>query len=191
MYKFGRNSHRALFICPQKLKKHFCFFTGENLVPEQKIKTKEDHEKRRTATRTQPQLQRPDGVQLPAVSRGLGLTGSSETSPSAAKYQHSGIHVSGKRQLFLVFLHRGDEFSPSGAWHVTTLVGTRIRNVVLKSVYYFVIYWTGVNNFFEEYAMYRYGSPRRTCIMCKLCACNLLHLEELLNVLNGQWTQTL
>lgn len=45
--------------------------------------------------------------------------------------------------------------------------------------------------FFEEYAMYRYGSPRRTCIMCKLCACNLLHLEELLNVLNGQWTQTL
>jgi len=80
----------------------------------------------------------------------------------------------------MVFRRRGDEFSPSGSWHVTTLVGTRSRNVVLKFVYYFVVYWTGVNIFFffEEYAMYRYGSPRRTCIMCKLCACNLLHLEE-------------
>jgi len=36
--------------------------SGENLVPEQKIKTKEDHEKRRAASRTQSQLQRPDGV---------------------------------------------------------------------------------------------------------------------------------
>ncbi len=94
-------------------------------------------------------------------------------------------------QLVLVFLRRGHDFSPAGTRHVTALAGTRIRNVVLKFVYYFVVYWTCVNIFFfEEYAMYRYGSPRRTCIMCKLCACNLLHLEELLNVLNGQWTQT-
>ncbi len=62
-YKSNRNSHNALLRnSPSESQKTFCFFTGENLVPEQEIKTKEDHEKRRAASRTQSELQRPDGV---------------------------------------------------------------------------------------------------------------------------------
>lgn len=48
---------------------------GENLVPEQKVQDQEDHEERGDAPGAQPQLQRPHGLQLPAVAGGVGTSG--------------------------------------------------------------------------------------------------------------------
>lgn len=73
-----------LFVC-------LCLhFQGENLVPEQKIKNEEDHEKRRASTGAQPQLQRPHGLQLPTIPGCLGHAGPLQVAqPSATKPQHS------------------------------------------------------------------------------------------------------
>lgn len=71
---------------------NFYFFSGQNLVPEQKIKNEEDHEKRRASTGAQPQLQRPHGLQLSTVSGRLGHTGSFQAAqPTATKHQHDGF----------------------------------------------------------------------------------------------------
>ncbi|CAG11110.1 unnamed protein product [Tetraodon nigroviridis] len=65
---------------------------GQNLVPEQKIQNKEDHEKRRASTRTQPQLQRPHGLQLPTVPGRLGHAGPAQgAQPAATEHQQHGL----------------------------------------------------------------------------------------------------
>lgn len=104
------------------------------MVPEQEIQNQEDHEKRRASTRAQPQLQRPHGLQLPAVPGRLGRAGPVQgAQPAATEHQHHGLEFFGKLGL-LVPLSRQHRCLPFADPQLdTALIGSWSRDVILKT----------------------------------------------------------
>lgn len=64
------------------------FSSGKNMVSEPALQDEKDHEERGASSGSQPEFQRPNGLQFATVPRSMGLARSAEASqpPESAKH---------------------------------------------------------------------------------------------------------